>query len=176
MKKIATVISRIFDPFVSLFVVFMALFYGLPEFIWAFLLVIVVPFVLFIIAWKTKFIGNWDVSDRRERPKILWTLVGVEILSMVILRSTIALPVLIALIGFAIITHFWKISGHAMAAALATGVLVSRFGWTWWPVFCIVPIVGWARVVRKDHTISQVTAGVAYSWILLVIFDYWIIR
>jgi membrane-associated phospholipid phosphatase len=174
-KKIATVVSRIFDPFITLAVLFTLLFYGTTIFIPAFFLMIILPLILFFVAWKAKVVGNWDVSDRRERPKILWVLVVLEILVSILLGTTIASPVLIALVGFAVITQFWKISGHTMAAALATGIVISHFGQALWPVLLIVPIVGWARVVRKDHTITQVIAGAAYSWLLLVILDYLII-
>ena len=172
---LATVISRLFDPSLMLFILFSVLFYGSPIFIPALLLMIVLPFVLFVVAYKTTFVSNWDVSNRRERPKILWTLVAIEGMSSIVLQTATALPIVFALFGFALITHFWKMSGHAMAAALTTGFVVMRFGWGWWPVLLIVPLVGWARVVTKNHILAQVIAGAIYSWFLLVVFYYWII-
>lgn len=166
-KTVATIISRIFDPFVMLAVIFVTLFYNSPVAVPAFILTILLPLALFVIAWKSKIIGDWDVSDRRQRPKILWTLVVIEIINCIVLKMYAAIPVLVVLTGFAAITQFWKISGHAMAAALATGILISRFGIAWWPVLLIVPFVGWARVVRHDHTIWQVVAGALYSWVLV---------
>lgn len=148
-------------------IIFVTLFYKSPVAIPAFILTILLPLVLFFIAWKTKFIGDWDVSDRRQRPKILWTLVIIEGISCYVLKMTAAIPILIVLTGFTVITQFWKISGHAMAAALATGILITRFGIAWWPVLLIVPLVSWARVVRRDHTIWQVIAGALYSWVLV---------
>ncbi len=169
MKKVATIISRVFDPFILLAIVFVVLLSGTPVFFPAFICMILVPLVLFFVAWKTKFVANWDVSDRRERPKILWSLVAIEALGVFLFHIGTMIPILIALIGFSVITHFWKISGHAMAAGLATATIVARFGWVWWPVLLIVPLVGWARVVRRDHTIAQVIAGALYSWILILI-------
>ena len=61
----------------------------------------------------------------------------------------------------------WKISGHASVAALATGLIIQWFGWYWWPILLIVPLVAWARVVRRDHTVGQVIAGAVYSWGLI---------
>lgn len=169
MKRFALIISRVFDPFVSLSAVFILLFYGFPKFIPAFLLMILVPLILFIIAWKTKFVSNWDISKREERPKILWTLLIIEVAACIILKTTVSVPVLLAFAGFAVITHFWKMSGHTMAIAYATGLVVRRFGIVWWPVLLLVPLVAWARVVRKDHTILQVIAGALYSWVLLLL-------
>ena len=165
-KNIATVISRIFDPFVMLAVVFVVLVSQTPVFVSAFVSMVILPFVLFLIAWKTKFVTSWDMSDRRERPKILWFLVAIEIICVFVFQLPSIIPILVAIIGFAIITQFWKISGHAMGAALATGIIIVTYGWCWWPVLLIVPLVGWARVVRGDHTIAQVIAGAAYSWII----------
>jgi small-conductance mechanosensitive channel len=165
-KNIATVVSRIFDPFIMLAVVFVVLVSHTQVFVPAFVSMVLVPLVLYIIAWKTKFVSNWDMSDRRERPKILWPLVVIEVICISVFQLSSIIPMLAAIIGFAIITQFWKISGHAMGAALATGTIVARFGWGWWPVLLIVPLVCWARVVRRDHTIWQVIAGAAYSWII----------
>jgi membrane-associated phospholipid phosphatase len=176
MKNIATIFSRIFDPFISLAIVFIVLFYNTDIFVPAFMLMIALPFVLFLIAWKTKFVSNWDVSDRRQRPKLLWTLIGIELIGSLLLRTTAVVPVLVILIGFTLITQFWKISGHAVSAALMTGVVIARAGVTWWPILLIVPLVGWARVIRKDHTVLQVIAGALYSWISLIVLDNWIIR
>jgi len=171
-KAIATVISRIFDPFVMLAVVFVVLVSQTPVFVSAFVSMVILPFVLFLIAWKTKFVSNWDMSDRRERPKILWPLVLIEVVCIFVFQLSSIIPILVVIIGFAIITQFWKISGHAMGAAFATGTIIVTYGWKWWPVLLIVPLVSWARVVRKDHTIAQVVAGAIYSWGLLLITYY----
>ena len=64
------------------------------------------------------------------------------------------LTVLISFAGFSLITFFWKISGHAFINALVTGYIIQWFGWSWWPVLLIVPLVSWSRVVRKDHTLT----------------------
>lgn len=174
-RNIATVISRIFDPFIMFAAAFILLLSHTPVFVPAFLSMVIVPFVLYLVAWKTKFVANWDMSDRRERPKILWPLIMIESICLYVFQLSSLIPILIVIIIFAVITHFWKISGHAMAAALATGIMVTRFGWVWWPVLLIVPLVGWARVVRKDHSLLQVFAGAAYSWFLLVVLAYWFI-
>lgn len=168
--KFATIVSRIIDPFVMLAIALGALLWNTQYVVPAFIGMALLPFVLFIIAVKTKFITNWDVSDRRERPKILWPLVAIELVCLFIFHLYSLFPILFAIIGFAVITHFWKISGHAMAAGLGTGVVVSQFGFVWWPLLLIVPLVSWSRVVRKDHTPLQVIAGALYSWTFVLFF------
>jgi membrane-associated phospholipid phosphatase len=169
-RTIATVVSRIFDPFIMLTVVFVVLLSHTPVFVPAFLCMVIVPFALFFVAWKTKFVSDWDIRDQRERSKILWPLVGIEGVCMMIFHLWFLLPILVSIIGFAVITHFWKISGHAMAAALATGIVIVTYGWAWWPLLLIVPIVGWSRVARKNHTTLQVIAGALYAWMFVYFF------
>lgn len=170
MKQFATIISRIFDPFIMMAVALGAFFYKTPIMTAALILMVGLPFVLFVLAWKMKFISNWDVRDRRERPKILWILLGIVVVAMMILQTYVLLPMLVMLFGFVLISHVWKISGHTMATALATGILVAKFGWAWWPVILTVPLVAWSRIQTKNHTMWQVIAGALYSWIFLVVF------
>ncbi len=158
-----------FDPFIMLAVVFGAVLWQTPSFIPAGICMVLVPFVLFVVAVKTKYISNWDVSDRKERPKILWPLVIIELVCVGIFQLYSFLPIVAILTGFVVITHFWKISGHAMCAALASGILVKTFGISLWPVLLIVPLVCWARVVRRDHTLLQVFAGSAYAFLNIIL-------
>ena len=170
MLMFATLISRLFDPFIMLAVVCIVLLSHTTVFIPAFISMVIVPLALFFIAWKTKFVSNWDVSNRQERPKLFWPLIAIETISIVVFQLWFLIPMIVAFAGFALITHFWKISGHTFASALATGVLVSRFGWQWWPALFIVPLVVWSRVVRKNHTITQVIVGALYAWLLVFFF------
>ena len=168
--KFAHLVSRLFDPFIMLAVVCIVLLSHTTVFIPAFISMVIVPLALFFIAWKTKFVSNWDVSNRQERPKLFWPLIAIETISIVVFQLWFLIPMIVAFAGFALITHFWKISGHTFASALATGILVSRFGWQWWPALLIVPLVAWSRVVRKNHTITQVIVGALYAWLLVFFF------
>jgi membrane-associated phospholipid phosphatase len=168
--RIATIISRIFDPFIMFGVVFIALFIHSPVFYPAFIAMVLLPLMLFFIAVQTKFVSNWDVSDRKERPKLFWPLVAIEVISIVAFQLWTLVPVIIAFAVFSLITHVWKISGHAFASALASGILVSRFGWQWSPVLIIVPLVSWSRVVRKNHTMAQVIVGALFGWFVTLFF------
>lgn len=173
--RIATIISHIFNPFFVLIPIFIILTYQSSYGMLAFIYMALVPLVFYFGAWKTKYISDLFITDRRERPKMLWPLVVLEASGILIFQLWNALPILAAIIGFAIITHVWKISGHAMAAALATGTLVAHFGVAWWPGLLVVPVVAWARVIRRDHTLAQVIAGALYSWTVLFIFNNYLV-
>lgn len=169
-QSIATIISRVFDPFIMLAVVIVILLSHTRVFVPAFISIVILPFVLFFIAWKTKRVSDWDITDRRERPMLFWSLTAIEIINIVVFKLWFLIPMILAFVGFSFITHFWKISGHAFASALATGILISRFGWHWWPVLFIVPLVVWSRVVRKNHTLPQGIAGALFAWTVVFIF------
>jgi hypothetical protein len=132
------------------------------------------PAVAYRLWAKYKDGLDWDIHDRMRRIKpMLFLLIFLAIATVV---AGVIEPKLLSLlviflawfIGFFIITAGWtKISGHTGGDALATGMVVASYGWQWWPILLIVPVVAWARVVRGDHTIFQVCLGAAYSWILL---------
>jgi len=186
MKKIATIISRVFDPFIVMMVAaIIAVRHStlnnqsqLLFFITAIVLMIGVPALLLVLSIKKKWISNWDMSIRSERPKALLVMLAVEFASLLILRPLsdallflFILEVIVWSIGFSCVTYFWKISGHSGIAALGTGLIVSWFGFHFWPILLIVPLVAWSRVVRKDHTVAQVIAGAFYSWALILLFS-----
>jgi hypothetical protein len=180
----ATIISRACEPMIMLtavaviggfhanltssdlfkYLVFLALFMIIP--------------VLGLWIWFVKKEGlSWDIPNRAKRIRPLFVVLGFVTLDTILaiqLHSTLLtqlfLVFLVWLVGFTLITMRWKISGHAGAAALATGLIVAWYGFAWWPILLIVPIVGWARVVRRDHTIAQVVAGAVYSWMLIFLF------
>jgi hypothetical protein len=182
MKRLATIISRVFEPFIMFSLVLVLTFIrgGLTNVVtWivAAVLLIGIPAALILFALHKKIVSNWDVSERHQRPQVLGVLLGLEAINLLILRTMVSSGVIVTLLflfivlaGFTAITLRWKISGHALAASLTTGMIVYWFGWSWWPVLLIVPLVGWARVVRRDHTVAQVIAGAVYSWILIGIF------
>lgn len=180
-KNIATVISRILDPLLVITALMVLAFSrsGLPAtiaiklFIAVYTIGVLVPVMLLLFAIRRKTIDSWDIPKRHTRLVPL----GIEFAATfidygIVLRFgneflvQLFILLLVWLVGFFCITALWKISGHVGTAALATGLLVQWFGWGAWPLLLIVPFVGWARVVRGDHTIAQVIAGAAYSWII----------
>lgn len=180
---IATIISRVFDPFVAITILLIlaigrssltmseqirGLFVGL-------VVIIGVPVGLFIWAIRTKLAENWDVSKREERPKLFFLIFFYELLVLLFLRPTLdqflyqtLITFICAFAGFTFVTLFWKISGHAFINAFVTGHIVTWFGWVWWPVLFVVPLVSWSRVVRGNHTVLQVVLGALYGWMVVM--------
>jgi len=183
-KNIATVSSRLFDPFVVITAIMILAFsrsglspiVAIKLFIAVYTVAVLVPVMLLLFAIRRKTIDSWDIPKRHMRLVPLGiefaaTLIGYG----VVLRFgneflvQLFMLLLVWLAGFFCITAFWKVSGHVGTAALGTGLLVHWFGWGAWPFLLVIPILSWARVVRHDHTIAQVIAGAIYSWILIFI-------
>lgn len=60
--------------------------------------------------------------------------------------------------------NFWtKVSIHTATAtftALTLGYLASPY---WYSLLFLLPLIAWARVVRKRHTVKQVVGGVVFA-------------
>lgn len=174
MLTFATLISRIFEPAILLSgaLVACALRLGVSPF-WAimWLAILLVPTLAYRFWMKRREGLDWDIKDRKRRVKPMTLLLGyltaVSALVWVFEPRLLSLFALFSVwvLGFLAITAFvTKISGHAGGDALAVGMMISYYGWSWWPILLIVPVIAWARVVRKDHTLGQVTLGAVYSW------------
>jgi hypothetical protein len=180
--RAATIISRILDPFI-LFTLVASIAVeksGLTGFAFGRFLVILlawmifVPVIILIIAIKLRKVDSWDVGNLKERRPVLGLLLLHQFFNIWLVH-VYGTPMLFSLMilffmwlfGFFGISLFWKISGHAGVCALATGMILYWFGFSFWPVLFLVPLVSWARVERRNHTVAQVIAGALYSWVLL---------
>lgn len=182
-KKLAFIISRGCEPMVILSILaLLAGFHaGLTDgtfmlYLTAVFIVMVVPPVYYRLKLLAAHETDWDVTDRKKRIKPLAlqsVFLLLDILFITLFHSSVLTHtyvfLFIWLLGFLGITTQWKISGHTATMAIATGCIVHWFGLSWWPVLLTVPVLGWARVVRRDHTVGQVIAGAVYSWTLLSI-------
>lgn len=73
--------------------------------------------------------------------------------------TALQLAVLVTVAVATWITLVWKISFHTAVVAAAAAVL-TLLGGPWWALsWTAVPVVGWARLVLRAHTVAQVLAG-----------------
>lgn len=125
------------------------------------------PYGIVLLAVRRGRVGDHHVTRREQRPLLLaMTLVSVTVgLDLAAwLDAPRALFALVAAMvagaGVALaITLFWKISIHISCAAGAVAVLVIVLGP--WALLAapLVAAVAWSRVVLREHTTTQVTAG-----------------
>ncbi len=61
------------------------------------------------------------------------------------------------------ITRYWKISTHAIGITAPLVALTLLYGRQPLPFLVLIPMVCWARVYLKAHTVAQVLAGAALA-------------
>jgi membrane-associated phospholipid phosphatase len=79
---------------------------------------------------------------------------------------------LVAVVSFAVINLWWKISVHASVASALVVILHLLYGWWAAPSLVLVPLMGWARVTLSQHTVGQVAAGSVLSAVIVVAVFY----
>lgn len=167
------IISRVLDPVVEIpvalvFAIWFAVSGGVR---WRFLVLILaidalLPFLFMLISLAKEHISNWDIRDRKERiPLYLFTLFvhGVGILLADWMDkgdlARILLIFWIVAAFFALVTLKWKISLHAGVNAVLVVFVNMIYGWQYWYLLMLIPLVSWARVHDKHHSWSQVAGG-----------------
>lgn len=136
------------------------------------------PMLYVFTLYATDRISDLDMSIRSERQKVFGAFVIFFVLGTVDLAlihaPTIMTATMAALAASSlvvqIITMFWKISTHALGITAPLVASLYLFGGKPLPFFVLIPIVGWARVYLKAHTVLQVVAGTALGAVSTVIF------
>jgi membrane-associated phospholipid phosphatase len=174
MNLAARVITELFQPTVTVALLLLfspAVEPGFPGTAWfgavAVLFVCVLPLAAVVLLVRLGKVTDHHVSDRRQRAPVLAMAVVSLLAGLCLLlalnapRSVIAM--VLATVGgvavLAVISLFWKISGHAGSIAFATAVAVLMLGAPWSPLLLLIPAVCWSRVVLRAHTVAQVVAG-----------------
>lgn len=145
--------------------------------------VCVLPLAYVLVMVRLGRITDHHVSDRRQRPALLLTALGSVVAGLLVLRlldgpASVSVMI-IALIGgiavLAVVSAFWKMSGHASALAAAVVIAVLMFGPEWLPLLLLVPAVGWSRLVLRAHTLGQVIAGSLFGGVVIAGL-WWLLR
>ncbi len=186
LKNLARFISFLSSPFVLLIPTpFILVFketgnisYSLK---WTFLSYIflfsVVVFVLLGIF--DGFFSDYDVSKKEERPKlfafggiITFLYLGFLILlnGPKILYLTV-FGIILAVLIITIVNNWIKASIHTATVSAFTVSLVILFGYMFIPVLLLIPIMAWARIEIKKHTLLEAFVG-GFLGIILTIIVY----
>jgi hypothetical protein len=171
LLRIAGTVSGISSPFIVVTVFALAIILVQPfslesRLFWAleFLLFIVILPVAYV--WNGVRTGRYTdfhlmVREQRTEPFLVSIVGGTLFLLLAIAahfpQHLIALAWVLLINGvvFAIITHYWKISIHVAALTgsivMVGALLCSQLFW----LFLAVPLVAWARLYRKRHSLAQ---------------------
>jgi hypothetical protein len=185
--KVAMMISDVMSPPVfgaAGIMVFAAVLRTFLVWIWAgMFLVLCVGIPTGYVFWlaRTGRVSDFHIPIRSQRVKPMILMLAMGILSTLAL-SRMNPPLL--LIGFAALALFilaflfavtlkWKISGHATAVTAFCSLLTLLFGGLAGISFLLVPVVLWARLKLRRHTVKQTIAGTALG---LTTFGLFLIR
>lgn len=182
--------TEVFQPPVLLAVLLVALPWGANPSAWslwwgisAALIVCGIPLGVVIALVRRGVLTDHHVSVKEHRrPVVASSLVLIVgyLLAAILLGGpieTVALLVATVLAGLvlAIVSPWWKISGHGM---MMGGTIVALTT-SWTPVgLLFIPIalaVCWSRVRLKDHTRAQVISGFIYGLVFLGSIYAWIV-
>lgn len=187
----ARLVSLIFTPFYLPLVGLIALFtfsylsllpvgYRLMVLALIYFFTILLPTFLIHLYRRTQGWTLLELGQKRRRmgPYIisilcylvcLWTLQTLHIYHFV---SSIVFAALLVQITCAIINIWWKISTHTAAIGGVAGALfvfaeIFGFNPVWWlsGVFLLAGILGTARMILRQHSLSQVMAGFGIGYL-----------
>lgn len=180
-------VSTIFNPFLTATAFFIILAHAFAhrttlEF-WAYSAVgvfcfTVAPLTFVLYLYLTGRISDFDMSERPERERVFAGFVVVYLVTAVALTLARA-PVQLQAItwgywGTALttmaITRWWKISTHAFGIAGPFAAMFVFFQLQPLPYVALVPLVCWARVYLRSHSIAQVLAGAGLAVTFTLIF------
>ncbi|MBI4187758.1 MAG: phosphatidic acid phosphatase [Chloroflexi bacterium] len=191
-KRIANLTSDILSPFpVSTAVILLLSFKstaGTAEAIkWAFVSMVLSVLPVFLIVLYLVRTGRLDAiftGARRQRTQI-YVLAGLSAaVGSVVLYYIKAPPILVAaFIGglvmaviFLVINLWWKISLHTALVAASVTVLVILYGWIAAVTVALVPLIAWARIELKHHSLAQAITGALLAALIAAIVLYPFLR
>lgn len=171
LEKIASLVSHLLNPAGLAMGVFAVLTWLMRE-AWVagmvgMLLYSIIPGVLLVYLYRAGYITALYPDERSQRGGLLMLgtlcyFAGVAVL--VLLEAP--LPMLVAGCAFGCntllvwwINQYWKISIHAVGVGGGVSVLLLAGGASLWPALLTLPLVAWARLRLRAHTLAQVTAG-----------------
>jgi membrane-associated phospholipid phosphatase len=125
------------------------------------------PFAYILLGVRLGKLSDVDVSRRSERVgPFLFGLLSVCLgwFALMLMHGparliTILLLTMVSGLVMMIITLWWKISLHASSLATAATMLTVLYGAIMLPIFVLLALVSWSRVVLRRHTPAQVVAG-----------------
>lgn len=185
-REAARIISTTCNPFVTALTLFVILSFSLANStaeLWRLLAITsfftaVGPMLFIFWAYSTDRISDLDMSIRSEREAVFGGFIAFYCVGTIVLALTHAPTLLVAsMAGYTantiivgIITRYWKISTHALGITAPLVALWTLYHPAPLPFFVLIPLVGWARVYLKAHTIAQVVAGTALAAFTVMFF------
>ena len=135
------------------------------------------PLLYIIIGVRLGKLSDIDVSRRSQRVgPFIFGIVSVTI-GWIFLSltngprnlQTVMIMTVCSGIIMMVITFWWKISMHASSLGGVATMLTVLYGAIMLPLFVLLVLVSWSRVVLRRHTVPQVIAGSLAGIVLTLI-------
>jgi membrane-associated phospholipid phosphatase len=178
-RDLARSLSTIFNPFLTAFALFAILANaGAKDTLdfWRLLFIStfftsIGPMLYVFWLYATDRISDLDMSIRAQREMVFSAFVLFDLFGAATLWIVHAPRLMIAaMLGYfastlivQYITRYWKISTHALGITAPLTALTLLYGRQPLPFMVLIPMVCWARVYLKSHTVAQVLAGAALA-------------
>jgi membrane-associated phospholipid phosphatase len=185
-RDLARILSTIFNPFLTalaLFVILADVSAKSTDDFWRLLFLStfftsIGPMIYVFWLYSTDRISDLDMSVRHERESVFGAFVVFYLLGTIVLWFTKAPALLIAaMAGYTLstfvvqyITRYWKISTHALGITAPMVAMIMLYGRGPLPFLILIPMVCWARVYLKAHTLAQVIAGAVLGTASVIMF------
>ncbi len=176
-RDLARILSTIFNPFLTALALFVILAHVGSRDVLSFWRLLFLstcftsigPMLYVFRLYAVDRISDLDMSVRHEREAIFSAFVVFYSLGTIALYLAHAPRVMIAaMLGYTLstifvqfITRYWKISTHALGITAPLVALILLYGRQPLPFLVLIPMVCWARVYLRAHTVLQVVAGAA---------------
>lgn len=185
-RDLARILSTIFNPFLTALALFVILAHASArntvDFWWLLFLstffTSIGPMLYVFWLYGTDRISDLDMSMRHEREAVFGAFVVFYLLGTIVMWLVHAPRLMIAAMAaytvstlvVQYITRYWKISTHAIGITAPLVALTLLYGSQTLPFLVLIPMVCWARVYLKAHTVLQVIAGAALATVSTVLF------
>ncbi len=184
--RIALCISVFFSPFIvpivtAVFVVKKHASSSHEVYLWVAVIAVfvtILPILSVLLLFRLSKVSNIHLHDKDERLLPLCITCLSMVLGAIVLYNIgaswkivwVCLAFIVNSVVFSIITPFWKISFHTSVATGCILVLVLLLNVKLVWLFLVIPIITWARIYRKRHTLLQTLAGTVVATINTMLF------
>lgn len=132
-----------------------------------------VPLLYLCIAPRVGLAESWELQNKKERYPFMAVTFTASLILLFFINSFgnkliqdlyLILLTVLALIYF--ISIFWKISLHVALNMFSAIIINFLFNWSLPVLYLVVPLIFWARLFLKRHTILQLLAGLTISFLI----------
>ncbi len=187
-ERIASLTSNILNPFlIGLVLILLLSFKSTPSALdaikWSLISVaasILPVFGVIVYLVRSQKLDSAFINVRKQRTKIYLlagVCAGVGCVILYYLEAPKELIVtfvagLSAVVVFMCVNFLWKISLHTALIAASVTILIILFGSIAVVTVALVPLIAWARIELKHHSLAQVAAGALLAAVIVVVVFY----